>query len=313
MANASNFSFHAFPGNELISVWYWWLCGVIAVITVLGNLLVILLILTRSLLRTTQNWFVLSLAVADLLIGLFIFPLRFVFQFLYKTDRTLFLLKAYDFLIFASMTNLCAMTLDRYLYILHPLRHNILERNGNVWKILALAWFVSFLFPLINLLIDLFIKDFEDKRVPIFFLMFGFKAVLCMLLTIAYGRILHFSKRQEKQIKKQSKQVQHNYPENSEPKRARKNTKMIRVLGGVIGFFVISCLANIWDAYLAYFPTFRFNIQYHRAAMSLVYANSAVNVFIYGLFKRDFRREITKVFCSRRAATNAISPQLELN
>lgn len=57
--------------------WFWIAGWFPTRLAVAGNALVIWLIATRRRLRTTANWFVLSLAVADLCIGMFLFPILF--------------------------------------------------------------------------------------------------------------------------------------------------------------------------------------------------------------------------------------------
>ena len=52
--------------NMKAGIWYWALGGILSVSTVLGNSLVIYLIISRKRLHKTVNWFLFSLAVADL-------------------------------------------------------------------------------------------------------------------------------------------------------------------------------------------------------------------------------------------------------
>lgn len=50
------------------------LLSVVIIITVIGNTLVILAVLTTRRLRTVTNCFVISLAIADWLVGVFVMP-----------------------------------------------------------------------------------------------------------------------------------------------------------------------------------------------------------------------------------------------
>ena len=91
---------------------------ILALVTVVGNGLVILLITKRRNLRTTTNWFVLSLAVTDFGVGAVYYP-RVSFCSIHdETCVNEAVEIAYPVGVLftsASATNLCALTLDRYL------------------------------------------------------------------------------------------------------------------------------------------------------------------------------------------------------
>ena len=61
----------------MLPLWYSVLGGLSSIIAVAGNGIVIYLIVTRHRLHTTANWFILSLAIADLFLGssFFLLPL----------------------------------------------------------------------------------------------------------------------------------------------------------------------------------------------------------------------------------------------
>lgn len=76
------------------------LLSVVIVVTVIGNTLVILAVLTTRRLRTVTNCFVMSLAVADWLVGILVMPTSLVYQLMgelfdfviNRTQHTIFFL-----------------------------------------------------------------------------------------------------------------------------------------------------------------------------------------------------------------------------
>ena len=109
----------------------------------IGNGLVIFLLTTRRNLRTTTNWFVLSLGVADFGVGAVRYP-RLSFCSIRDETCVNEAVKVafsigYSF-VFASVTNLCAITLDRYLAIVHPLRYATFMTKRRVALLVSAAW-----------------------------------------------------------------------------------------------------------------------------------------------------------------------------
>ena len=118
----------------------------LVVFSVIGNSLVIFLVSTRRNIRTTTNWFVLSLAVADLGVAVAWNPfLPFCTEApnqIECTERsaTSIALFVGSSFVFASMSNLCALTLDRYLAIVHPLRYVTFMTKKRVALLISAAW-----------------------------------------------------------------------------------------------------------------------------------------------------------------------------
>lgn len=128
------------------------LCFII-LLTTAGNFLLILLIITQRSLRNTSNYFLVSLFMSDLMVGLVVMPPAMLNQlygrWVLQGD---FCSLWYSFDVMccsASILNLCVISLDRYLLIISPLKYKLRMTSCRaLWLILAtwtLAALASFL------------------------------------------------------------------------------------------------------------------------------------------------------------------------
>ncbi|XP_032233351.2 octopamine receptor beta-2R [Nematostella vectensis] len=145
--NSTNSSVQSHTWDMSYPTWYWVLRGVIALVTITGNLLVIYLITTRRHLRTqhTPNWTILSLSMADLLVGLFNLPTSLLCMHWttcsFITQTTVFAVM--DAFMICSVTNLCLLTWDRYLAVMHPFSYGVIMTKKNVILMIMVCWSVS--------------------------------------------------------------------------------------------------------------------------------------------------------------------------
>ncbi|XP_036292114.1 D(4) dopamine receptor isoform X2 [Pipistrellus kuhlii] len=123
--------------------------GVLLIGAVLaGNSLVCVSVAAERALRTPANYFVLSLAAADLLLALLVLPL-----FVYSEaqggvwllgPRLCDALMAMDVMLCtASIFNLCAISVDRFVAVARPLRYNRPGRGGRQLLLIGATWLLA--------------------------------------------------------------------------------------------------------------------------------------------------------------------------
>ncbi|XP_077390548.1 5-hydroxytryptamine receptor 2B [Festucalex cinctus] len=116
--------------------------------TIGGNILVILAVSLERKLQNATNYFLMSLAVADLLVGLLVMPIALV-TVLYNSGWPLpdFICPIWLFLdvLFstASIMHLCAISLDRYIAIKKPIQHSQYKSRAKAMVKIALVWLIS--------------------------------------------------------------------------------------------------------------------------------------------------------------------------
>ncbi|CAL8386676.1 unnamed protein product [Boreogadus saida] len=117
-------------------------------IIILGNVLVCLSVLTERSLKTATNYFIISLSVADLLLAVLVLPLYVYTEFLggiwtlstYICDA---LMTMDVMLCTASILNLCAISVDRYIAVVVPLKYNRNQFSLRQLALITATWVLS--------------------------------------------------------------------------------------------------------------------------------------------------------------------------
>lgn len=116
-------------------------------LTVIGNVLVILSVFTYKPLRIVQNFFIVSLAVADLTVATLVMPLNVAYSVLGRWTFGNHLCKMWltsDVLCCtASILNLCAIALDRFWAITDPINYAQKRTVKRVLLMIAGVWILS--------------------------------------------------------------------------------------------------------------------------------------------------------------------------
>ena len=173
----------------------------ISITAIAGNGFVIWLITTKSKLHNTTNWFILSLAVSDLMVGLFITPLHVACKELKTCD--VYLKSVFEELfLYESIFNLSAMTVDRYVAIAHPLKYARYMTTAGAAKTMAISWGI----PLVNFGLHfpwLYAEPAtREKWLRIFTIMetVVMVAIPCILLMMANIQIIRVARLHSKRV-----------------------------------------------------------------------------------------------------------------
>uniref|UniRef100_M4B009 G-protein coupled receptors family 1 profile domain-containing protein n=1 Tax=Xiphophorus maculatus TaxID=8083 RepID=M4B009_XIPMA len=284
--------------------------------TVVGNFLVVLSISYFKQLQSPTNSFVLSLAVADCLVGLLVMPfsmIRTVEGCWYFGSLFCRLHSSLDVMLCtASIFHLSCIAFDRYYAVCNPLVYSLKMSNSHVALLIAICWTVPMLISFGPIMLDLHVAD-VDIFIPsdlCVFLVSRVYAVMASLVAfylpmvimlVAYWKIFKAAKRQAKQISAMESQMAAGVGKDSSKKKRHRNTmkregKAAKTLGIIMGVFLIFWMpfftVNIVDPFIEYTTE---GVVWD-VFLWLGYINSSLNPFLYGFFNRCFRRAFLIVF-----------------
>lgn len=121
--------------------------GALIVFGIVGNILVILSVVCHRHLRTVTHYFIVNLAVADLLLSSTVLPFSAILEIV---DRWLFgrafcnVWAAVDVLCCtASIMSLCVISVDRYIGVSYPLRYPTIMTKRRALLAVMLLWVLS--------------------------------------------------------------------------------------------------------------------------------------------------------------------------
>lgn len=131
------------------------LYSIIIIIAIGGNSIVCYLVYAYKRMRTIPNYFLVNLAMSDIIMAIFCIPFTFVANLLlnyWPFGETMCPLVSYlqVVAVFLSAYTLVAMSLDRYVVIVHPFKPRITTRK--TLSVIFVIWILSFTIPVPTLL-----------------------------------------------------------------------------------------------------------------------------------------------------------------
>ena len=270
----------------------------LSLVTVVGNGLVVYLIITRKRLHNATNWIVLSLAVADFIIGTSYVPA----DILLTGQQWLVVHGVMSFLTAASALNLSLLTVDRYVFITRPLRYSILMTTKRAVLLIVAVWLASFV-PHLLLYLTSSESDSSGSLAAFdYFDIIVYEISPMLALPFLAGRIFVIVRRQERRMKIQMRQVRFNRqaePGSETSPRNRRTATMKFICGAVAVFEFCYLFESFLTVYTLISGGYDESVGTTHTwwhVLVLVYiVNSAINPVVYALFKSDIKRSLRKM------------------
>ncbi|XP_033184037.1 adenosine receptor A2b [Bombus vancouverensis nearcticus] len=277
----------------------------VAVCAVFGNGLVITVFSKERKLRRRTNYYIISLATADLLVGLFAIPFAILASIGLPTNlhACLFTVSVLIVLCTISIFCLVAVSIDRYWAILHPMGYSRTVRTKTAIGIICVCWIAGTLVGFLPLLGWNAGKKSNEKCIftevmdydYLVFLYFATIIFPALLIAAFYTHIYRVVVKQLQQIVTMNPGRRTGNQTTGTMLRllgaARKReVKATQNLSRIVIFFII-CWFPLYtiNCVMAFCPRCRVHDVLMNFCIILSHLNSAGNPLLYAYHLKDFR------------------------
>ncbi|KAI7800172.1 trace amine-associated receptor 13c-like [Triplophysa rosa] len=277
------------------------------IVTILGNSVVIISIAHFRQLQTPTNILVMSLALADLLLGVMVMPLsiiRSVTGCWYYGDAVCLLHSSFDmFLTSVSIFHLIFIAIDRYQAVCHPLQYPTRVTIPVAWVMVLLSWSIAAGYSYGLLYSKANVEGLDEFLASIYCMgscnlffnaLWGAIDTLiafflpCSVMIGLYARIFVIARQHVRKIGESNQHEKQSVIKSSR----RSERKAAKTLGVVVGAFIICWLPYFVNSLIDPYINFSTPPALFEVFVWFGYLNSTLNPIIYGLFYPWFRKTL---------------------
>ena len=241
-------------------------------------------------LRTKTNAFLVSLAVADFLIGTTTVPFFYFCEISKSCKGFVVLLIRYS-LCYASMMNLCSVVLDRFIAVVSPFAYLSFMTGRRVVCIISLAWVIAIgqlIFPMAGLV---FSKPVFGK-IHMFIVATFYEFLPCVMLVFCVGSMVRVVFNHKRAANTLAKQLRFNH----EVFLKSQDSSTVKITAIIVGFTLV-CYSILMRCSIIYLVYSAKKCEDDDYKIPIIILNSALNPLAYAFLKRDIKRafkELTK-------------------
>ena len=259
--------------------------GILIILTIVGNSIVCASFYTFRDLRTICNYFIISLAISDILVAVLGMPFWLLLQLtdlssqnIIKGNLNLFW-QCMDILFgTASIMNLAAVSADRHVAITAPYSYPYVMTSSRALLVVFCAWIYAVVVSSLRLLEN----KWPNPGGYRYFVFIASFALPLLFMVAMYTRIYIVARRQARRIGRSR-----NYT---------TDVKAAKTIAVVIGAFVF-CWAPFFVSVIGYIHSTEFYpLMIYKCAKWLEYLNSCLNPILYTCLNKTYRRAFRRLF-----------------
>ena len=267
-------------------------------IATIGNLLIVLLVWMdplRKLRSSPSNFIIFSMAVADLLVGLVACPLAafWAWALLYKyTNASFGFLKIFTTLINVSVGHVLLLSIDRFFAVVTPLQYRAKVTSKRVCIVSVACWIYFLLFGFVFFLLE--------KHHALMGTIYSVQ-IFCILICIVIINVLTLYRFHKYSHSTEALDEQNaGFSRQMILQRERTVSKAIVIVISAFLLCFIPWFVVLMILYICLTCNFSLLMLVYSIAAAVVYANSAINPFLYAWRLPKYRETFKHIFKKRK-------------